>query len=288
MENSITKDSLDSVRKARSKDDLFNDIRALMSADVEGKNVIILVEGPDDELFIESILPEYVQNIVCFESYSGVEGLLETLDAVKSEKYSPRVIGIRDKDYSNPSTYPPRLFSYDYCCLEMMLLHNDFVQRRVRENYEVADERPFIPMFYMRMIAPYSMLRKWNEDNCAGINFGRSGVLAGCGKNRFPNIELLFSKCNHAELYNEFSLKSQELTDDDLWDITQGHDICSLIGRFVSLGKRAVLGEAGLREFMFGLYRFEDFKNTKLFLALFNYFSENNFIPENMYLSISS
>ena len=252
------------------------DIDSLIGADVEDCLILILVEGETDIQFIECVLSESPGKILCkdgkqYPGYSsGKNSLYDLLDATSGKDWCKRVIAIRDRDYSDPDAYPDRMFAYDHCCLEMMLLSHPEVQKRVRANYTIIEERPYIPLCLMRLIAPFSLLRKKNELQGLEIDFGNSGVLLGCGKNRLPDMEILFRKHQLEDQYDLFQTDANHLSDEELWEITNGHDICSLLGKSVRLGKGA-LGADGLFRFLLSVYRLSDFASTNLYSDLEQY-----------------
>ena len=62
--------------------------------------------------------------------------------------------------------------------------------------------------------------------------------------------------------------------ENELWNITNGHDLCTYLGTVSNLGKNR-LGEEGVRNILFGMYRKNDFKKTKLYDTLLQYQTRN-------------
>ena len=112
-----------------------------------------MVEGTDDVSFVKRVFEE---NVVCYESFSGKEGLHQLIECAvfsicstkliiiyefaapvdRVRRYSRnRIIGICDKDYALKREFPPRMFCYDTCCMEIMLLSHKEVARRLYTAY---------------------------------------------------------------------------------------------------------------------------------------------------------
>ena len=265
--------SIQSVQKARTRDDAIKEIRLIL--DYPKKQTVILLEGKDDKQFWNKMLSENEGSVIAFvESYRGFSALKDLLDQFPN---CERVIAVRDKDYSDPGTYPDRMFAYDDCNLEMMLLHRPEVQKGIRQDYEIKDpkERAEIPMKFMRLIAPFSLLRK----KCAledkyrrmNISFGKAGVMKDCGDAKFPDsakIAALF-KCHDLEgEFDSFKNQADALSDEELWNITQGHDLYAILGNVTLDQYGNPMREAGFRDNVLKLYYFSYFTDTSLYAAL--------------------
>ena len=282
---------MNSIDKARNRDDLINEI--LLTLYKNRETVAVLVEGPDDIEFFEKVFKK-LENVVYFESLSGCEGLYELLK--EPDLDSRRIIAVRDKDYTDPAApekYPPRMFAYDDCAMELMILHHPYIQETLRDCYALKQES--FPLDMMRHIAPFSLLRQKNARNEWGIAFqekcdGRGGYPihaktkpAPNAKKPVPDIEEVFKlyEKDYPELNGQYEVcqaDSKALADDALWDITNGHDICRALGSVSSLSSGS-LGEVGYRKLMFFIYRFEDFQSTRLYHALSAYRLSNGRRP---------
>lgn len=262
---------MDSIRQALNNengfDNLVNKIRLIINADLLNEHVIVLVEGLDDKKFVDNI---FEGHIICFESFSGKSGLYELIEC--KEIADNRIIAIRDRDYSDPKEYPDRMFCYDYCSLELMLLHNNFIIDRMKKHCCSDAYRENFPISIMRHIVMFSILRKYNEERSLGISLSK-GVLSGCNSTELlPDMNELFQRNKiENQLIDECKKNSLEILDEDLWDITNGHDLCAVLGKISTLcGKRA-LGEDGYRSMIISMYRKEDFYNTQLYEDLIEY-----------------
>lgn len=98
-----------------TKAKILESIRQMMSTDIDENMAVVLYEGDADRMFAEHYLND--ENIFFFESPSGKTGLYELLRDTADKPYADRVVAIRDRDYSDPAEYPPRLFAYDDCAL---------------------------------------------------------------------------------------------------------------------------------------------------------------------------
>lgn len=105
-----------------TKEDILSGIRLERAEDIKDEKCFAIVEGPDDACFVKMVFSD---NVVCIESFAGKSGLQEIVE----EESSDDVIGIRDKDYVDEKSLPDRVFLYDHCCLEIMLLVNTCVVR---------------------------------------------------------------------------------------------------------------------------------------------------------------
>jgi len=253
-----------------TKAKILESIRQMMSTDIDENMAVVLYEGDADRMFAEHYLND--ENIFFFESPSGKTGLYELLRDTADKPYADRIIAIRDRDYSDPAEYPPRLFAYDDCALEVMLLHHKEVRGKGADIYQGEDKEDF-PLRPMRRIAPFSVLRMLNEQRRMNLNL-KKGVMAGRNGQAGPEMELSFRCLNVSGFLEECTAKAAEFGDDDLWAITNGHDICALLGAFSKMGANT-LGEAGYRAFLFTTYRVSDFRSSALFRSLRQYGEEH-------------
>ena len=286
-----SKDNKDPM--APTKDERINEIQLWI--DHSSENVAVLAEGSDDIEFFEKVFKK-LENVIYFESLSGCEGLYELLK--EPDLDSRRIIAVRDKDYTDPADpekYPPRMFAYDDCAMELMILHHQYIQETLRDCY--ALEKKAFPLDMMRHVAPFSLLRQKNaickewqiafqEKDCngrGGYPIHAKTKPAPNAKKRVPDIEGVFKlyEKDYLELNGQYEVcqaDSKALADDALWDITNGHDICRALGSVSSLSSGS-LGEVGYRKLMFFIYRFEDFQSTRLYSALSAYQLSNGKRP---------
>lgn len=263
---------MDSIRQTlknapdHGRNDIINRIRLVMNADIERKRVFLLVEGSDDQKFVRYTLSK---NVDCFESPGGKRVLYDLLKS--DEIASERVIAIRDRDYSTPEDYPDRMFAYDHCALELMILFHPTIRNRMRNHCESVEDKKDFPLPTMRHIAPFSLLRQKNEKQHLMLRLNK-GILSGLqGHSELPDMPTLFLQTGIPDRLLAICCQEAEtLADETLWDITNGHDICAVLARISRLaGNRT--NEDGYRAYLLDMYRPEDFCDTKLFHELFDY-----------------
>jgi len=268
---------MDSIRENRTKEDILMEIQLEQSADIYNKKCFIIVEGSDDILFVKKI---FCSNIICLESFNGKSGVHEII----AEKNADNVIGIRDRDYLDEVFLPDRIFLYDHCCLEMMLLSNNIIAKSFYDVYYHGkwSDTDFLTNI-MRQLSVYSVLRRKNEKEILHINFQK----AGFGDiidvhNETLDIEELFRRVSQEELYAQCKVEADGLADEFLWEITNGHDMCMYLGKLSKSGHKS-LGQADVRNFLIACYRKEDFKQTDLFKKILQYQRQFqlNFLDEN-------
>ena len=240
-----------------------------MRLDADSTIVVLLVEGKTDKELFKRVFARN-DRVVCI-AVGGKEMLHKLLDAPKlrEPRYFCRIIAVRDRDYTDPAAYPPHMYAYDCCAMELMLLHHPKMQDMLKGFYTLSE--PF-PLGMMRRIALFSLLREDNEkpENKCDLNFEKPGVLAGSEKN-MPNMEKLFGiyEKKSAVLqgqYADYQRRADELPDDDLWQITNGHDICTLLGNHYRLGdKLHPLDDVAYCFLMIGIYQPEYFQETDLY-----------------------
>lgn len=263
---------MDSIRENETLEDMVTTLRMELSNDLEGKLSIVLVEGADDISFVKRVFKE---DVVCFESPSGKEGVRMLIEA--EDIADRRVIGIRDRDYESVAGYPLRLFCYDTCCLETMLLSCEGVVEGIHAVYYKGSmgQETFI-MNAMRQLAPLSILREKNERYGFGINFQRAALSEFVSKENesITYWELFLRLGQSQEMLEECRQEAGQMQDCQLPAKTNGHDICRFLGKILKSGK-GDLGEKRLREILICSYRTEDFRNTDLYQKISDYQQQN-------------
>lgn len=113
-----------SIRSNLSKNEIITEIKMTSSAYKSGKGkklIAVIVEGMDDASFLNG---KFASDVAIYESFSGKTGVVEILDYFDDNS---NIIGICDKDYDEAVLYNGKLFCYDFCCLEMMIVSNEDV-----------------------------------------------------------------------------------------------------------------------------------------------------------------
>lgn len=257
---------MDSIRENQKVEDLITTIRMELNNDIDGQLNLILVEGSDDISFVKRIFnPE----VVCYESFAGKKGILVAIQS--DEIADERVIAIVDKDYDRETEFPERTWCYDTCCLETMLLSNENVREGMyRTYYKGTKEKEEFFSNALTELAPISILRKRNMDEKLQINL-KKAQLADCIEIQSEKIDMeqVFRNVGQDSL-QECQNTAKQLQVDELYEYTNGHDICNFLGRLFQSGK-GDLGEARVRDIMICSYRNDDFKRTKLFQGILAY-----------------
>lgn len=262
---------MDSIRGNRTLEDVVTEIEQELSVDISGHAVIVLVEGSDDIYFMKNIMPE---EVICIESHTGKHGLDELAELPVFQK--KEVIAVRDRDYANPDTFPEGMFAYDKCCLELMLLSNrDVANSFYNIYYKGHHTKEDFVIKAMRELAPYSLLRRKNEWEGLRINFERSKFRGLIEDNGNIKINSIFENLEQSEkVLNECCLQARALENEELWDITNGHDMCYYLGRFSQWNSKGPMGEQLTRLTLMGMYRQKDFEDTELYHLIYTYQEE--------------
>lgn len=263
---------MDSIRESRTKEDVAEEIRAWFNCDMDGSLSVVLVEGSDDVEFMEIVLEDNVKVIEA--PYGGKHGLDDLMRMEDQELQRKEVIAVRDKDYMDIRTLEDRFFVYDGCCLETMILLNSnvaecFSRMLVPGSF---DQRYYV-IEVMKQLAPYSILRKKNELENRRISFKKVGgdlITEG-----ILDIESLFERVRQQENLAVCMEETNDITDSELWDITNGHDLCTYLAQIAKIGTKTP-SENDVRKMLFMIYRKEDFLTTRLYAKLLEYQRENN------------
>lgn len=264
---------MDSIRENETFEDMITTLRMELNADVQRNKSLVLVEGSDDVKFVERIFEEHV---VCYESFSGKNGIRQLLEDELLQ--DSRIIGIRDKDYADVSDFPERMFCYDTCCLEMMLLKCKEVAKGLcRTYYKGNKSQEQMLLDAMKQLAPLSVLRQENERNVWNIDFKRGAGMGDCIEEETEtlNQQMLFDKLGQNFLtLRDCQQTAVEWSDEVLYEKTNGHDICRFLGRILKSGK-GDMGENRVRDALICSYRNSDFKDTELYGCLNDYQRQN-------------
>lgn len=257
-----------SIRENLTKDGIISTIRMNLSADPQ--KPIILVEGADDIAFLQHVCNE---NVYITESYSGKSGVFDILDVITQFDKMNSVIAICDRDYDT-TRYNNKVFYYDYCCLEMMMLSNDGVFRKMISSLNLKN-KSLERQTLLEMLLPLSLWRQKNTVENLGVNFkGIRMMDVWEGKfdqlqNRLDLINPHISNQNIQTIMQEVKkalYSEKEKGEENLLYLTQGHDFISLLQllhkKFCTSGTQ---GEAAIRLIMNASYTAKAFSKTRLF-----------------------
>lgn len=267
-----------SIRENLTKEDIIADIRMTLAADFEHKKSIVIVEGEDDITFFNGKLSSDVD---LHESFSGKTGVEEIVNSFSDD----RVIGIRDRDY-DPISSNPRIFYYDHCCLEMMLISDDSAFNTYCYGYYRGTKKPCILRGELLTdLATISLYRKlsvtqgWSI-NFKGIDFSKA-FDSNTGKLNIPAIIGQIKTINTADPemirghLSTIETEVQSLSDEsDYLLITQGHDFIHYFHQVCLHSTPQKRNSPGAREMYRSLvcaYRLSDLQNTYLHQEIIDY-----------------
>lgn len=258
-----------SIKESLTKEDIIADIRMTLAADFNRVKSVVIVEGDDDITFFNGKLSS---NVDLYESYSGKKGVEEIVDTFPDE----RVVCICDRDYG-PVSNNPRIFYYDYCCLEMMLIANNDSFRNYCYGYYRGKKDPLrLRTELLEDLAVLSLYRKLNEQNNWGINFRGLNFSQGFDeincKISIPSIVAQIKKINTSnseqiriQLSSIGSEKQLLSSESDYLLITQGHDFINSLHQICLHSTPRKNGSPPAREMYRSLvcsYRIDDLHRT--------------------------
>lgn len=273
MEENVTADS---IRETLRQSEAYNidNMFLLLSEDFGHQRGFVFLEGEDDFNFFRDQLAPVAIGV----EYYGTCGRHGIEKALQDERLQDdRVIGICDRDYSE--TDADRIYYCDKCCLELMVLSNAEVWAAFCEKYYPCGEEPFRAILrILRELAPISMLRRENaheNEGIRGINFRGLAL----GKYFDLNAHTLcmpeiFTNYGWEEHYEHCCSLAEQLTEDELYDYTNGHDICKILG-LVCEDRKGTMGEQRVRNALYKSYGRENFRMTELYGSLRQY--QSNF-----------
>ena len=242
-------------------------------------NVCIVVEGEDDLSLFQPLL---LDNVFLFQSYSGCIGVDNIVQTFFYN--SPRVIGIRDRDYSsNPINN--HCFFCDYCCAEMMIISIDHCFDRIYSIFfKNKEEMNSVTVRYycLEHLEKLSKIRKLSFLQNWGICFDGIKPSKHYQKDLAAMNKSIVDELNRMNRANQVD-SERELTCDalpkchnlqDFLLITNGHDFVNLFCKVSTNahGQASIKAiEAALRA-SFGM---AEFKATKLYNDLITYQEKN-------------
>lgn len=274
----------DSIRSNLTYNSMLNEIRLLLSVPQNKFKTVILVEGQSDIKLLVSLLD--MQNTYLIESFSGKSAILDTMSS--RFKDDRRVIGIIDKDYSNE--IHNKIFTYDFCNLEMMIISNNDsfnytmfqITNSIYGNLEIREQS-------LKKLIILSVIRKLNDEYDWGINFERFPIYDYFKKDNCLSLEWVVkilnikNKANNIteEKLNIIKQKLKDQNENELYNITNGHDFCKMLlhelkFKYSSLSKVASININELELFLIMGYNLDYFKKTKLYESISEYQIENS------------
>ncbi|MBV7271625.1 DUF4435 domain-containing protein [Clostridiaceae bacterium UIB06] len=273
-----------SIRANLSKDDIISEIRLSLGADIKQEHTFLVVEGEDDLKFWKNIANE---KVILFESFTGKTGITEIVEEYFTS--NPRVIGIRDRDYECGHIYN-KIFYYDCCCMEMMLVKNDEVFNNIySEYYSGRLSSNELRDVLLKQLKYLSLIRKNNETMGLGIKI--DGVsITNAFDEETQNIqnEKIILKLNQMnqqyfainvdKLSQINSQNAIVLNTEELLEINQGHDFIELFAAFCRKPRGSSASSKNIAASLRCAYRKRDFTYTELYLQLVSYSNTHNIV----------
>lgn len=218
---------INSIRKNLNKDTIISEIKLALGADIEKRRVCLVVEGEDD---IKMLRKFCGTDIIIYESFSGKKGLEEIIASSVIDDY--RVIGIRDRDYCSCEGNE-RIFFYDKCCMEMMILSFDETFQSIYSEFYNGRLNPTqLKALIFEQLHKVSRVRKYNEEKGLDINFRGLRYNTIINKEYKLEADIFIKKLKQLNpkkdicFLNEL-VKSEKGKKSDYLEITNGHDFIS-------------------------------------------------------------
>ena len=266
-----------SIRRNLKREDIISEIRLLCGEDYSKVKTFVIVEGDDDLKFIKN---KFNSKAYGFESFSGCDGVEEIVNYFQSDK---RVIGIRDKDYSNLISGSNKIFLYDYHSLEIMLAMNNESFESVCTEFYCGDEKVFeLRNKVFQKLKYISCFREKNSSEGWELITENISIDELYRKSKLDCNEEIIKEINRPSK-NNYDSEKQSIVEGhyhcvtDLKLITRGHDfselfkvICNTSGIEKNIKSKDV--ELVLR----ASFTLESFKNTSLFQSLEKYENDNH------------
>lgn len=258
-----------SIRMNMSNDITISSIRLHLSDDIHKDIFHLVVEGDDDCKLLRKFKNN---NLVIHQSSSGKTGVLEILQnqAIQDN----RVIGIRDRDYCVEKLHN-RIFFYDMCCLEMMIIYFDRTFESIYcEFYQGKLSVGELKSVILENLYILSMFRKLNETRNLEINFKGLTIsnLLDTDLNMVNNYlvtELIKRSPNcHTSLISlleEIVNISKSKDIESYLKIVNGHDFITLFKIHCNSNARKGISESQITSTLRGSFNADLFKLTNLF-----------------------
>lgn len=265
-----------SIRSNLTKDYIISDLRLSLSDDIYREKVFIVVEGEDDIKFLKSYLNG--DTTVLYESYDGKNGVSEIVkDFFSADK---RVIGIRDRDYLSYEE-SPKIFFYDNCCLEMMIVENEEVFNSIYNEFYKGDmkskellNKMLMELKFLSIIRMYNEKFQW-EINLRALSINKVFIqdIYGIDNEKVVNelnkINDNIIDDNKLGMINEYG--NQVQTVQELLNITQGHDFSSFFAAICNTHTNKGINNKSVEMALRCSYRNKDFTETRLHNSLLTY-----------------
>ena len=273
----------DSIRPNLDKTTIENEIKMQLTAPNNTEKAFILVEGEDDISVLGEILDE--NNTILYESYGGKQDIINLMKNEFSD--DKRVVAIVDKDYDE-KIEDNRIFYYDYCNLEMMIISDDKVFNKLIFKL-ITKRADYIPYrtLVLNNLSAFSAVRKTNDAMDWGLNLSKVPIVGFF--NTENNARALVYSLVQSKNSIDFELDKKQLCEKteneiintNLLDYTNGHDFCealSLYLKTVYTERRNIkkLGAKDVELLLSMVFDIIAFSRTQLFQQVKQYQESNN------------
>ncbi|HAR84947.1 MAG TPA: hypothetical protein DCR69_04390 [Clostridium sp.] len=272
-----------SIKANLGEGDIISEIALSLGADIEHKDVFVIVEGEDDIKFWKGILNT---NVTIIESFTGKDGIKKIIE--ENFNHEKRVVGVVDKDYDIDENAYKNIFYYDYSCMEMMLIKNDYAFNRICDEYYFGQlSSKDVRLELLNQLKYLSIIRKNNATRQLEIRFKGISLNNMFNKSRrnIENCKVIFELNKRNDKYFELNTDKlicinyenlSPLDYEELLNITQGHDFISLFNIFSTRKKGEKVKDKVISSSLRCAYRKEDFIDTILYSQLISYENEYN------------
>ncbi|MDR0425712.1 MAG: hypothetical protein LBH24_00920 [Clostridiales bacterium] len=274
-----------SILTCLREDNTVSEIKLLLSADVEKKRVVLLLEGEDDVKLFKFLVKSNVTLIKAYGASSSIDSLIPQYFS-----NTPRVIAVRDRDYQRVKRHD-KIFYCDYSCAEMMMVSDDETFDKLSTNHYRGKLEPaalrlrvFESLYYISVIRKCSALGKW------GVKVSETDLSAVVSPRRTADSAEAVEFVNRYNRHNPIDgLRAAHIAQfTDTYDLreylylTNGHDFveafCVYCTESASNNVKKRLNEKVISAALRLSYSRASFKKTKLYKALKSYAAAHNLI----------
>jgi 5S rRNA maturation endonuclease (ribonuclease M5) len=254
-----------SVKSAQRVYDYIAD--AMLSRNTPKKPGIIVVEGKNDIAFFRRFCAGTAEVVTVDGGKQDVTNVI--LDFPENKPYRKYVIGVCDRDYDE-TLQNDRLFYYDFCNLEMMIISNEISRKKLSEsvpqNVEIYD--------ILKELLPRSCLRKASSQNKLNLKLSKYDIKVYHNDYSENPESVTLNQYNLFSLHTKLddsakgTLKNEIKSTTDIEQmlyITQGHDFRAIFGFYVSSKKHFDEKSDTVFELLLASFGESEFRSTDLY-----------------------
>ncbi len=272
-----------SIKREMKTGELIAEIRVELSADIKREKVVVVVEGKSDTAFFkEKVSP----NVIIAEVGDGKKK--DEVEKTVKDLNKKRVIGICDRDYQQIQE-TQRIFYYDYCNLEMMLIANDDAMCQITGEFyrgtltfkelreKILCELKWLSVFRKyrdeNLPADKDKQKEWNVNfkeisipNMIDINGVFQQIIAEQEVDAHSDGFIQSHPVEYQQILQRYNVTSDQLQ--DLLMVTQGHDFVKCFEYFCSAASSPAPRKGAVEHSLRCAYRMSDFQQTALYAEL--------------------